>query len=102
MSELQEYTKAELLDMVTGKMEEVDKIIDDINEQTQFQISQLSLFVLHESDLRKVSDMQVASTINGRLPFISIALLNDDNLTNLVEVTERLKKDVDEGDNYDK
>ena len=102
MSELQEYTKAELLDMITGKMEEVNKIIDDINEQTQLQVSQLSLFVIHESDLRKVSDMQVASTINGRLPFISIALLNDDNLTNLVEVTDRLKKDVDEGDNYDK
>ena len=101
MSELQEYTKAELLDMITGKMEEVNKIIDDINEQTQLQVSQLSLFVIHESDLRKVSDMQVASTINGRLPFISIALLNDDNLTNLVEVTERLKKDVDEGDKDD-
>lgn len=102
MSELQDYTQSELLDMITGKMEEVQKIIDDINEQTQLQVSQLSLFVIHESDLRKVSDMQVASTINGRLPFISIALLNDDNLTNLVEVTERLKKDVDEGDNYDK
>lgn len=102
MSELQDYTKSELLDMVTGKMEEVQKIIDDINEQTQLQVSQLSLFVIHESDLRKVSDMQVSSTINGRLPFISIALLNNDNLTNLVEVTERLKKDVDEGDNYDK
>ena len=101
MSELQDYTKSELLDMVTGKMEEVQKIIDDINEQTQLQVSQLSLFVIHESDLRKVSDMQVASTINGRLPFISIALLNDDNLTNLVEVTERLKKDVDEGDKDD-
>ena len=101
MSELQEYTKAELLDMITGKMEEVNKIIDDINEQTQLQVSQLSLFVIHESDLRKVSDMQVASTINGRLPFISIALLNDDNLTNLIEVTERLKKDVDEGDKDD-
>lgn len=101
MSELQDYTKSELLDMVTGKMEEVQKIIDDINEQTQLQVSQLSLFVIHESDLRKVSDMQVASTINGRLPFISIALLNDDNLTNLIEVTERLKKDVDEGDKDD-
>lgn len=102
MSELQDYTQSELLDMITGKMEEVQKIIDDINEQTQLQVSQLSLFVIHESDLRKVSDMQVASTINGRLPFISIALLNNDNLMNLVEVTERLKKDVDEGDNYDK
>ncbi len=90
--ELQNYSRDELIDMVNDQLAETYDLIEQINEGTQYTVSSMTMFAIHESDLRKAKDLSAISTLDGRPQILAIAMRGDKKIMPFIDAFNEMQQ----------
>lgn len=90
--ELKNYDRDTLLNMVHDQLNEVYDLIEQINDNTQYQVSSMVMFAIHESDLRKAKDLSGISTLDGRPQMLAIAMRGDRKLMPFIDTFNEMQQ----------
>lgn len=90
--ELKNYDRDTLLNMVHDQLDEVYDLIEQINDNTQYQVSSMVMFAIHESDLRKAKDLSGISTLDGRPQMLAIAMRGDRKLMPFIDTFNEMQQ----------
>ncbi|TXD08253.1 hypothetical protein FAF33_007155 [Staphylococcus haemolyticus] len=90
--ELKNYDRDTLLNMVHDQLNEVYDLVEQINDNTQYQVSSMVMFAIHESDLRKAKDLSGISTLDGRPQMLAIAMRGDRKLMPFIDTFNEMQQ----------
>ncbi|MCH4482893.1 hypothetical protein MKR37_04090 [Staphylococcus haemolyticus] len=90
--ELKNYDRDTLLNMVHDQLNEVYDLIEQINDNTQYQVSSMVMFAIHESDLRKAKDLSGISTLDGRPQMLAIAMRGDRKIMPFIDAFNEMQQ----------
>lgn len=90
--ELKNYDCDTLLNMVHDQLNEVYDLVEQINDNTQYQVSSMVMFAIHESDLRKAKDLSGISTLDGRPQMLAIAMRGDRKLMPFIDTFNEMQQ----------
>ncbi len=90
--ELKNYDRDTLLNMVHDQLNEVYDLVEQINDNTQYQVSSIVMFAIHESDLRKAKDLSGISTLDGRPQMLAIAMRGDRKLMPFIDTFNEMQQ----------
>ena len=77
--------------MVHDQLDEVYDLIEQINDNTQYQVSMV-MFAIHERDLRKAKDLSGISTLDGRPQMLAIAMRGDRKLMPFIDTFNEMQQ----------
>lgn len=90
--ELKNHDCDTLLNMVHDQLNEVYDLVEQINDNTQYQVSSMVMFAIHESDLRKAKDLSGISTLDGRPQMLAIAMRGDRKLMPFIDTFNEMQQ----------
>ncbi|AVH47428.1 hypothetical protein CWR44_09490 [Staphylococcus haemolyticus] len=90
--ELKNYDRDTLLNMVHDQLNEVYDLVEQINDNTQYQVSSMVMFAIHESDLRKAKDLSGISMLDGRPQMLAIAMRGDRKLMPFIDTFNEMQQ----------
>lgn len=90
--ELKNYDRDTLLNMVHDQLNEVYDLVEQINDNTQYQVSSMVMFAIHESDLRKAKDLSGISTLDGRPQMLAIAMRGDRKIMPFIDAFNEMQQ----------